>query len=245
MKNKSSFLTFILAIAVFVSMSISAFSYASTDGKNILTTENIKTIYDSYYKEMPVTYAMNDSRNVLNRSSFAEMNSINIDISTKEGQSEFFDLYEETGSLVEMAHSVNLYYALCNQKDRGVGTAIVRPDGRIKQVFVGDNGATYALNIDEELQKQLEDSNLNLDATTAMFLGIPMYAEGILLTDGSVEYYLPKNIRGGKLEIDKLYSVSSVFDDISANSEDILYGAVVLGEEHRDERGKYCPPTGG
>lgn len=215
--------------------------------KNVLTAENIKTIYNSYYKEIPVTYTKNDSRNVLDRSSFVEKNSVGIDISTKEGQSEFFAQYEKTGSLEKMARSSNLYYALCDQKGwgAGIGTAIVEPDGRIKQVFAGDNGAAYALNIDEDLRKQLEDSDLNFDTTTAMFLGIPMYAEGILLTDGVAEYYLPKNIRGGKLEIDRLYSVSSVLDDISANSEDILYESVVLGEEHRDEDGRYSPPTGG
>lgn len=242
------------AILLMFSLSITALAIDSHSiGINVSEIMNngsaptigFSNVYLSYYKSPPSTYSLRtDKRHQLNTSTFVEKNTIGIDLSTIEGQKEFFETYNLQKSIKSMMYSTDLYYTFCDQGDWGVGTAIVNPNGSVKQVFVGDQGETFSLNINGNLQEQVLASGMKIPQTEARYVDFPMYAEGILLFDGDHEYYIPKVIRESGLTVGNLYSMEEVIADIQQNSSKILYDEV-LGEEHRDEDGRLSPPTGG
>ncbi len=196
-------------------------------GSLMATADNnyIDHIKESYYVDLPSQYELNSSKYAINSTSISERFNVNIDISTLDGQKEFLEKLK-SGKISDIAEPENLYNALC-EHPMGAGTAILNSDGSIKQVYVADSGDLYSLQFSNKLfLKELEDSALNLNNTYAKFIGIPMYAEGIIFSDGNVEYFLPKVLRESSLEVGHLYSIDEVIGDIELNSQNLLYEPV-------------------
>ena len=223
--------------------SISVFASLYDNSSNPDSQEYINGIYQSYYQNPTFanTYASEGSSLVPD--TFVKKFSTNLDISKIEIQEQFINDLNESKSLLQLSQFSNEYYALCTQENWGTGTAIVDGNGQVNQVFVGDNGDTYLFDIDTQLQHQLEESGLNLNDTSATFVSIPMYASGIVFSDGFTEYYYPKLIRGGTLITEKLYSIEEIINDIKNNSENILYDEILVGDEHISDDGRVNPPT--
>lgn len=245
---KKVMLSLILSCTLVVGMSVGSFADTGTRELTIgdSTVDYINNIYQSYYVDIPSTFSdlKNEEENTIDTSTLVEKFTIDIELSTKENQDKFIKELTEGNSLLEMASPDNDYYALCDQGEWGVGTAILNQNGDINQVFVADKGETYLLDLNNSLQRKLEESSLELDKTSARFVAIPMYSTGIVFSDGKTECYLPKLIRGGELEINNLYTISEIVNDIEKNSEDILYEGTLLTNEYLSEDGRMNPPTG-
>lgn len=245
---KKVILSLILSCTLVAGIGVNSFADTSKNELTIgeSTIDYVNNIYQSYYVDVPSTFSNlgNDDSNTLDTSTIVEKFTVNTELSTKENQDEFIKELTDGTSILEMVSPNNDYYALCDQGEWGIGTAIVNQNGEINQVFVADKGETYLIELDDSLQRKLEESSLDLSKTVARFVAIPMYATGIVFSDGAKEYYLPKLIRGGELDVNNLYSVEDIVNDIRENSDKILYEDTLLTNEYISEDGRMNPPTG-
>lgn len=182
MKNKR-FL--VLSVAGMMCL-LSILSFASEK-----TTDAVwNKMEDTYYGDLPKTRAAIDDAilgdgNIISGTA-TQLYGSNANLGTKAGVAEFIASAEEKGIMASL-EARNVYYVKANDPEASQpSTAIVR-NNKIGQVYVGNNGRNYRLNLNEKCRSALSDSNLDLDKTSVHYAIINGLMRCFVFTDGENE----------------------------------------------------------
>lgn len=142
-------------------------------------------------------------------------------LNSKAGIANFVQKVNENG-LMQSLKDEDVYLATVEgPADPIPGTAIIR-NNKVVQVIVADEGEMYQFQF-SETNKQAIDAALDLDKTTACFISLDGFMEGILLDDGTNQMIKPLGFYRDILDTNTVYTVDELLNTLEENTEILTF----------------------
>ncbi len=142
-------------------------------------------------------------------------------LNSKAGIAHFVQEVKKNG-LIQSLKDEEVYLATVEgPADPIPGTAIIR-NNKVVQVIVADEGEMYQFQF-SETNKQAIDAALDLDKTTACFISLDGFMEGILLDDGTNQMIKPLGFYRDILDTNTVYTVDELLNTLEENTEILTF----------------------
>lgn len=204
-------------ISVFVSLLASAnlmTAFALDTDEN-----NWNRIESSYYGDVISTRSLNDDLllgSQIQPGTTTKLLEGVYDLNSTDGIDQFIEAVQKNG-LSSTFKDNNTYFTMVSGVADPVASTAVIKNNEVVQVFTGDEGESYRINLDTNKKAMLAKSNINLSETSAKFILLDGLMFGIEFDDGTTQLIQPISSYKNILDSNKIYTIEELLEFVKEN----------------------------